>query len=906
MDDAPVTLSAEAIAGVLRESRGVQSASVIEGEWLRVQGQNQSLLICTNVGLTRSSGQLRRGAELLDSTDTGILFIDSPQIFILSTDERLRGDIDVLGWNEEEITETLKEIVSKLLLEGFRKCPDVSFQNITRLFSSLLSPTPKAPSDEAKARLGQEQDGFLPPFPLELERGIVDLVASWVLRGDPQRIADFASGGDALTAALTDQRDEAADLFLLDLPSHVSRVGRLTSVYRRPAVCWEDTHTLPYSAVFSEKQPQKRLEQFADEDNDGSDVGNMNEGFDAIVTGLVPDTIRGANEEIRGRMSELGIASASTGLSTYLAVEGMHHLAEGGRGAFCLTLGQMARFDILERAIDTGRLHSILLIGKPGEVIGEWPMQPLAVVLFENIPTVDESGNVRVIEVTSETLDPRANRLVQAPLTQVNAEDVADIEGVEYRTIPAEDIKHLETRLILYEPQLAPFLRADETVPLEQIVGSVRQNRPTGANDFFYFEKTQVEHSGLPRRFLTPVVKRPPEDSSLNLNPEQTSHYALDLREYIDSLRQRDTSISEEAVLQSLREDGYTRVADYIEDHRDLAERATFRQRDLWFCPFRRRDQSSEVLLFGRFSEGNWYHLQDREVIIDQNWYVFECEPATAESLHRLLNSEPYQHLLTYFGHPGNRVYQSVSLSDLRRLPISSGPLEEGLDDLPFPPSRRREQRRLDEAVVERCRDSTTSQALGSLLDPDDRFAWAWFLSPEEYEKFKEMYDADEEQAEGFIADQLHEDELTEMLDHITESDLHTERWEIIEELAEEYQQENYRLFMYGATPQFEGFIMDWAKRNGHTVVWRQGRPYVEISSQGDEEDVEPIPKGLGALIDAFLPRGFGDFLRDEVKELRDATAHGEVITNSREQAAICFLSLHTLALQISEGKLRE
>jgi hypothetical protein len=905
MNDTPATPSAEEISGVLRESQGVQSASVIEGEWIRIQGQNRSLVICANAERTRSAGQLKRGAELLDSADAGILFVDSPRLFIVSAEETPRGDIDVLGWSEEEITTTLSETVSKLVQEGFDEYPDISFRDLTRLFCALLSPADEAPPDEVNARLGQEQDGFLPPLPLELEAGIMDLVASWVLRGDPKRIADFGSGGDALTAALADHRDEAADLYLVDVPSHIARVGRLTSAYRRPEACLGNTPTLPYSAIFGENQPQKSLKQFTDEEDDGSDLGISDERFDAIVSGLVPDTIREASEEIRDRMIELGVASAYTGLSTYLAVEGIQHLAEGGRGAFFLTLGQMARFDILERALDAGRVHSVLLIGRPGEMIGEWPLQPLAVVLFENTSSASESEDVRVVEVTSETFDPRTNRLIQAPLTQVSSEDVADIEGLEYRTISAEDIEQLATRLILYEPQLAPFLRADETVPLEQFVDSVRRNRPTGANDFFYFEKTEVEESGLSRRFLTPVVKRPPEDSSLNLTPEKTSHYALDLREYIESLKERDTGISEESVLQSLREDGYTRVVDYIEDHRELADRATFQHRDLWFCPFRRRDQSSEVLLFGRYSDGSWYRLQDSDVIVDQNWYVFECDPEIAGSLHRLLNSEPYQNLLTYFGHSGNRLYQSVSLSDLQGLPVATGPLKEGLDDLPFPPTRRREQRRLDEAVVERCRDQTTTEALGSLLDPDDRFAWAWFLSPEEYEEFKEMYNADEERAEGFIADRLHENELREMLDHIAESDLHTERWDIIEELAEEYQQENYRLFMYGATPQFEGFIMDWAKRNGHTVVWRDGRPYVEISSQDYEADTEPIPKGLGALIDAFLPRGFGDFLRDEVKELRDATAHGEVITNSKEQAAICFLSLHTLALQISEGKLR-
>lgn len=904
MDDTPVTLSTEGIVDVLKESLGVKYSSIVEEEWIRVQGQSKSILICTNVDQKRNRGRLERGAEILNSSDDGVIFLDAPRVFIVSTGDEPRGEIDVIGWEEEEIMETIREIVPKLLQEGFDEYPDLSFRALTRLFTSLISSVDDADLNDNTFRPGQENNGFLPPLPPEIERDVMNLVANWVLRDTPQRVADLGSGGGGLTAVLAEQRDKTTDIYLADFPSDIARVGRLTSAYRYPESYSADIQTLRHEALFDENQPQKSLVEFGEENTDGTDQDLTAEEFEAVVSGLVPDTIHGASEEIRDRMSELGVASSHTGLSTYLAVEGMQHVAEGGRGAFFLTLGQMARFDILEHALDIGRIHSILLIGKPGKMIGEWPSQPLAVVLFENVPMKGDSEDIRIVEVTSETLDSRANRLVQAPPRQVSSEDVVDIDGLDYRTISADDIEQLATRLILYEPQLAPFLRADETVPLEQVVNSIRVNRPTGANEFFYFESSELEKLDFPRRFLTPVVKRPPEDSSLNLTPEQVSHYALDLREYIDSLEQSETNISEESVLQSLREDGYTRVAEYIEDHRELADRPTFQYRDFWFCPFRRRDRSSEVLLFGRYSEGSWYRLQDSEVIVDQNWYVFECESESAESLHRLLNSEPYQNLLTYFGHSSEQLYQSVPLSDLQRLPVATGPLEEGLEDFSFPPTRRREQRRLDEAVVERCRDTTASEALGSLLDPDDRFAWAWFLTPDEYEKFKQMYEANEERAEGFIASRLLESELREMLDHIAESDLHTERWEIIEELAEEFQQENYRLFMYGATPQFEGFIMDWARRNGHTVVWRNGRPYVEIASQDEQNDTEPIPKGLGALIDVFLPRGFGDFLRDEVKELRDETAHGEVIADSREQAAICFLSLHTLALQISEGKL--
>lgn len=56
MDDTPDSPSLETIVSVLQESQGVRSVSVIEDEWIRVSGQNQSLLICANGERTRDEG----------------------------------------------------------------------------------------------------------------------------------------------------------------------------------------------------------------------------------------------------------------------------------------------------------------------------------------------------------------------------------------------------------------------------------------------------------------------------------------------------------------------------------------------------------------------------------------------------------------------------------------------------------------------------------------------------------------------------------------------------------------------------------------------------------------------------------------------------------------------------------
>lgn len=245
----------------------------------------------------------------------------------MSVSEKLQGNVEFLGGSKEEVTATLRETVLTLLQEGFDDYPDFPFRALTRFFELLLSNDEKC-SNGAKFHRSQEESGFLPPLPLEMEIDVASLIADWVLRDIPKRIADLGSGGDALTAALADRRDEGTNLYLLDLPSQIARVGRLMASYRYPEASLEDIQILPYASLSDDRQALKVLDEFTDLPNDRSDWDDIVGGFEAVISGLIPDTIQGASEDIRDRMSELGIARGYTGLSTYLAVEGMQCLSE--------------------------------------------------------------------------------------------------------------------------------------------------------------------------------------------------------------------------------------------------------------------------------------------------------------------------------------------------------------------------------------------------------------------------------------------------------------------------------------------------------------------------------------------------------------------------------------------------
>lgn len=882
----------------------VTDVVALEDNWLRVTDSEKSLLICLNAENAVNENQLLQGVELLKGTDSGVVFVAVPALYALGISDPNRGTVEALtSLSVEENVEEITDLVGHLLIDGFTGYPKLNFNDLTQFFDSMLSTVEEEDDQRRQLQSNSHQGGFPATWPTEIEEEIVNLVIRWVLRENPRNVIDLCSDGWPLVPHLNEYcntRDKDAELQIVNLPTRTARVGRLVTSYRYPRQYPEQISELNLDTVLSDLDEQTELEEFEE-----IETPERPNPPDVVTSGICSSNTPDIIPSLRERASKLGLGiPPRVSPSTYLAVEGMKSLADGGFGAFVLPFAQLSRSSFLQYAFDEGRIHAILMLenSENGVSVNHRPVLKPALVLFKKEDSDVNSNRVRLIKTKPTEFDHRIHRLVNAPDDQVSNTDTEEIEGVSLDLVSASDLLDLNPRLMFKEPQLGDFLRDEDTHQFGDVVDKVRRGVRTGANDFFYFSSDELPEVAIPDRFLTPALKRNPEftgEESYTITAKQADYYVLDLREFLRDL----DNPTEEEVLKELQEQGYTELVSYIQDHSELADHASFQHMDVWFCPFNQSENKPPDLVIGQFSDGKWYRYRAESMILDQSWYGVWCGDTDPNALQKLLNSEPYQQLLSYLGQTMSQVHSRYTVRDLEQLPINIGPLNDGLEDIVFPPDRRRDQRQLDRAVIDRCNNEAAREAFETLLEPDDHFAWAWFLSPDEYEQFQRQYQDSEGEAREFVTKRLNEEEIGEMLDDISRSPLHVERWETIEELADEYRDGRYRLFLYGATPQFEGFIMDWALKNGHEVTKRDGRPYVRISGQSEDEEDE-FPKGLGKLIEKFIPRGFGDFLQDDITDLRNTITHGEIIEVTHERAAVCLLALHTLALQVSEGRL--
>lgn len=898
-----VAPTVEDLEEILDPVSEIRETKVLSDHWLRAHGNSEtSILIWTERDSGNGFSVLEEGAGYLRSNDVGVVFIRSEVVDILGRQPHLTGKR-----KENIAADQFAELVADLLTTGTSGLQEISRRHIGALFKTILGIGNEGPAGEILEEPFRGEP-YRPIWPRQLERSVAETTVGWLLRGDPECAIDLSDNSGFLPFTISrycQERDrDNIDQFAVSHGNISIKTRRLVRAYTDPEHFPVNTEYFSYEELVDRIGVRMRPGLGAFAEAGDADL------FDIATANLTSQGPRDVPALFKERASEYSLPlSHRMNLSPLNIFEGIASLRRGGKGVFVIEMGLLANRDFIAKISEFGRIHAIMLFGHPQEMPFEDILaSTLAVVCFERDRKGSDSHEIRVIKVSSENLDSRVGRLLNCPTEHLSDDDAADIENVQFDLISQRDLATLRPRLLLYEPQIAAFLRSETVHPLEECVKEIRRGIRTGAKDFFFFEPGEINQYDMSSRFFTPLLMQvPTEAEQYVITQDDIEHYALDLREYIDGLNTEYEQLTESIVLESLRNDGYDGIVEYIEAHEDISNRAPLRHAELWFCPFWGKTSSAPdlVMQLRQISDQRWLRVDLDTVLIDDRWCLVDTGDRSLDGLHQLLCSEMYRRLLFHLGQSQGSGLTEFSLRRLQNIPI---PVD-AIDTIPngnfrFPPKRRRDQRDLDQAIIDSCPDQAVQDGLESLLEPDDQFAWAWFLSTDEYEEFKALYHSDEEAAEQYVVERLDKDDVREMLNRISDVPLHDDRWDVITELVNEFEHENFRLFLYGATPQFEGLIMDWARENGHDVTWIDGRPYVEIQAPPGEDDMEPVQKGLGALIETFLPRGFGDFLYDSVKDMRDELAHGEVIEGTPDRATICFLSLQALALQIAYDNL--
>ncbi|WP_224268504.1 hypothetical protein [Haloprofundus salinisoli] len=640
--------SRKELANVLHSHSTVTDVNFCEEHWLRVTDSEQSLLICTNAMAVGGADQLIRGAELLEETDSGVVFVSVPALYALGIGDPNRGTVEgLMALTAGAIVEEIVEFTVHLLSEGFAGYPELHFSDLAKFFASMLSSDEDENEQRQQVQSNSHQGEFPATWPAEIEEGVVDLITRWVLRENPRNVVDFCSDGWPLVPRLTEYcntRDKNTQIQVVDLPTHTARVGRLVTAYGYPQQYSDQISKLNLDTVLSDLDEQTELEVFND-----INTPERPHPPDVVTSGICSSNTPDIIPALRERASKLGLGiPPRVSPSIYLAVEGMKSLADGGFGAFVLPFAQLSRSSFLQYAFDEGRIHAIMMLENSEDdlSVNHRPVLEPALVLFKKEDSDVNSNRVRLIKTKPTEFDHRIHRLVNAPDDQVSNTDTEEIEGVSLELVSPSDLLALNPRFIFKEPQLAAFLRDEDTYQFGDVVDKVRRGVRTGANDFFYFASDELPEVDIPDRFLTPALKRNPDftgEESYTITTKRSDYSVLDLREF---LRDFDNP-TEEEVLKELQEQGYNNLVSYIQDHSDLADHAGFQHFDVWFCPFNQPENKPPDLVIGQFSDGKWYRYRAEGMIIDQSWYGVWCGDTDPNALQKLLNSEPYQQLLS-------------------------------------------------------------------------------------------------------------------------------------------------------------------------------------------------------------------------------------------------------------------
>lgn len=486
-------------------------------------------------------------------------------------------------------------------------------------------------------------------------------------------------------------------------------------------------------------------------------------------------------------------------------------------------------------------------------------------------------------------LPENARGLLEQPLDDVlknrHGRYDAEVVGVSH-----EDLEGENAARILSNPSIHSIITSDGFTKLGEVSG-VRAGSGvrTGNNEFFYFDEEEKESSDIDDRFFRPAIKNP-SDETRKITLGDIDLYLLDLNPYTDELESQGVEISEDAVVEELERDGHEELADYIEQ-----EPGGYNRKGPKFeVDYRGMFENPDLVISELFDSPRCYHIEVDDVVFDSTMIGIQTEnDQMRDSLARLLNTPLYKGLLQTYADSMNLDWYRLNISSLRDIPIIGGALSQDLLDRTdsfFPPDDDNDLVSLNHVLMESCEDGSESQAVGQYLASRDDYAWSWFMKLSEFEDFQEVLEDDEGEAREFVVDHFDEDLLDQIRYTFENIEFFEERRELMDDLLMEFEEDQYRGFLAGIVPQFEGVLADLVEETGGEII-REGQK-TEFRMPGETGSRN---KSLAELISVFFDGMFSTFLDENVRERRNEIAHGAVVENSRELSIHFLISFYAL-----------
>lgn len=570
-------------------------------------------------------------------------------------------------------------------------------------------------------------------------------------------------------------------------------------------------------------------------------------------------------------------------------------LREGGRGVLVLPRGMLVAYESVFEYLGRVRLHAIIDLDSERFSFKEIdPRFEMSVILVENSPPDNEQSIVRHINVGQ--FDDRLGALIHSPRAHLPEIELTD-HSLNITTVDQQAFLEFPPQVVFNVPHLLPIFRSDEFVPLGEIEGvSVRRGIHHPLAEEFYFTSGEVEKSAIDSDLFTPILTKDTiGEAGHSIRDSDINQFVLDLRQPIQNIEGRASALAEDEILEKIREIGYGHAVDYVTAN--IPERNS--QTGYWFCPFLPHDEDNVDLVTREFSSDvEWIRVGIASAILDRRCIGITCaDPDVGRGISQAMQTQGYQRLVEglFDSLFGGVIHYKKYLID--QIPIPRRALSKEFSTRTksiFPPESYRDAVRLTELLCDCIHEESVRDTFERLLEPNDEYAWAWFLSPEEYQEFTQKWKSDPDNAKQFVADHFTEEDLEQIERNLEHDSVPQERSQIIQELLDEYRNQKNRLFLYGIIPQFEGVLVDWAEQHGHQIEECDGGGLqVNVSLGNDVE--KTVPKTLSGLLRHYLRDGFGEFLHKHVRTGRNEVAHGAIVENDRSQATMFLLCLYAL-----------
>lgn len=566
------------------------------------------------------------------------------------------------------------------------------------------------------------------------------------------------------------------------------------------------------------------------------------------------------------------------------------HLKDGGRAAFVLPKSAL-QDGLLEHLAETCALHRIVALPLGAFAETRRGIEAVIVTLVKEERSPEERAT-GIGKFTGMELPDNARGLFEQPLDGILAN--------RYNTFDAEIVKAAHEDLdsgtvmrLLSSPSIYDVLTEDGFTRLGDLEPAIEvgSGATSGNNRFFYFDEEDRDASGIDNRFFRPLIKDRPDDS-LVITEEEICQYVLDIQPYLDQFPDSESPETDAEILEQLEKDGYHDLVTYLESqpHPNRANHTgssfTLRRHGKF--------QNPDLILPEFFDEPRCYRVEVDDALFDSTVIGLQTETAEQKTaLQHLLNTPLYKELLQTFGSPMDLDWYRINLSELRDVPVIEQALTAEVAaklETFLPPEDDNDVIGANQVLIEACPTDDAEQALQRYMASRDDYAWSWFLTLPEVERFQELVEEDREKAQEFIIERFDQELLDKARQTFNQLEFFEHRRDLLNDLLMEFESNHYRSFLAGITLQFEGILTDLVLEAGGDIVDQDGETEFELPGENRSQQ-----KNLHNLISTFFDGIFSTFIDETIRQRRNAIAHGDVIEDDQDLAIHFFIAFYAL-----------